>query len=155
MRNCRWHKRSYPKYGCAYVVRTVILLFVFYLHKKIIQHHFHFSWNNNSTALLHFEEIVFQNLRSLLESRISSANRCVIYMYLDEYQVLGHLKNLQKVYFMEAGDLMFLFYSNLFKQVSKYLYFISIKRRSGIVKLHWFWQHICFRKKMYYNLKRT
>lgn len=77
------------------------------------------SWTESSPALQHFEEIVFQNLRSLLESRIASANRCVLGMYLDEYQVLGHLTNLQKVYFLEAGDLMFLFYSSLFKQVGR------------------------------------
>lgn len=39
-------------------------------------------------------------------------------MYKDEYQVLYHLKNLRKVYLLEASDLMYSFYSFIFKKVN-------------------------------------
>lgn len=54
----------------------------------------------------------------MLKSRISVANTYVLRMFRDEYNVLDHIKNLQRVYLFGAGDLMLTFYSNLFKSVS-------------------------------------
>lgn len=83
-----------------------------------------FRWQSTSPAMMPFDEIVMQNLSGLLKSRISSANRFVINMYMDEYLVLNHFHNLSKVYFLGAGDLMFLFFSNLFKQVDESVLYI-------------------------------
>lgn len=57
-------------------------------------------------------------MRAILRSRISIANKFVRRIYLDEYKVLDHLVNLQRVFFFGAGDLMHTFYSKLFKSVS-------------------------------------
>lgn len=63
---------------------------------------------------------IFDRLREILRSRISIANEYVLRIFLDEYKVVDHLINLQRVYFFGAGDLMLTFYSNLFKSVRIY-----------------------------------
>lgn len=62
--------------------------------------------------------IIHDCLRKLLRSRIAVANTYVLRIFLDEYKVLDHIINLQRVFFFGAGDLMLTFYSKLFKQVS-------------------------------------
>lgn len=57
-------------------------------------------------------------LTNLLQARISVANDYVLGIYKNEHQLVHHLKNLSKIYFMEAGDLLCDFYSKLFTQVS-------------------------------------
>lgn len=64
---------------------------------------------------------VYERLREIMRSRISIANEYVLRIFLDEYKVLDHLINLQRVYFFGAGDLMHTFYSKLFKSVSEFL----------------------------------
>lgn len=49
------------------------------------------------------------------------ANAYVFRIFRDEYKVFDHIKNLQRVYLLGAGDLMLTFYSNLFQNVSKIL----------------------------------
>lgn len=39
-------------------------------------------------------------------------------VYREEFDIGQHLQNLRKVYLFEASDLMYAFYSNLFKQVT-------------------------------------
>lgn len=63
---------------------------------------------------------IYERLREILRSRISIANEYVLRIFLDEYNVLDHLINLQRVYFFGAGDLMHTFYSRLFKSVSRF-----------------------------------
>lgn len=58
-------------------------------------------------------------LKSLLQQRISVANNYVLGIYKNEHQLVHHLHNLSKIYFLEAGDLMCDFYSKLFTQVSE------------------------------------
>lgn len=58
-------------------------------------------------------------LHNLLISRIATANRYVLNIFTTEYNVLEHIYNLQKVFFLGAGDLMQTFYSNLFQSVSQ------------------------------------
>lgn len=62
--------------------------------------------------------VIHQTLDSLLKSRISSANRYVLNIFISEYHVWEHIFNLQKIFLLGAGDLMQTFYSNLFKSVS-------------------------------------
>lgn len=62
--------------------------------------------------------IIHDCLRKILRSRIAVANTYVLRIFLDEYKVLDHIINLQRVFFFGAGDLMLTFYSKLFKQVS-------------------------------------
>lgn len=61
--------------------------------------------------------IIQECLRKILRSRISVANKYVLRIFLDEYKVLDHIINLQRVFFFGAGDLMHTFYSKLFKKV--------------------------------------
>lgn len=63
--------------------------------------------------------IIIQNaIKDILKSRISVANTYVLRIFRDEYKVLDHIKNLQRIFLLGAGDLMLTFYSNLFKSVS-------------------------------------
>lgn len=70
---------------------------------------------------------IYERLREILRSRISIANEYVLKIFLDEYKVLDHLINLQRVYFFGAGDLMLTFYSNLFKRVGILLMVFAIE----------------------------
>lgn len=53
----------------------------------------------------------------MLRSRIAVANAHVLRIYRDEFKVIDHIKNVQRVFLLGAGDLMLTFYSNLFKSV--------------------------------------
>lgn len=71
-----------------------------------------------TTFILPYHQYFCTILTNLLNARISVANDWVLEIYKTEHQLVHHLQNLPKVYFMEAGDLMFDFYSKLFVQVS-------------------------------------
>ncbi|XP_031634279.1 gamma-tubulin complex component 5-like isoform X2 [Contarinia nasturtii] len=62
--------------------------------------------------------IIHGCLKQIFRSRISIANKYVLRIFLDEYKVLDHLINLQRVFFFGAGDLMLTFYSKLFKSMN-------------------------------------
>lgn len=78
----------------------------------------YFRLNEITEFHLPISQIIHQTLTNLLKSRISSANRYVLNIFIDEYHVFDHMFSLQKIYFLGAGDLMQTFYSNLFKSVS-------------------------------------
>lgn len=71
-----------------------------------------------TTFILPFKQYFCSTLTNLLNARISVANDYVLQIYKNEHQIVHHLQNLPKVYFLEAGDLMSDFYSKLFTQVS-------------------------------------
>lgn len=71
-----------------------------------------------TTFILPYHQYFCTILTNLLNARISVANNYVLEIYKNEHQLVHHLQNLPKVYFMEAGDLMSDFYSRLFTQVS-------------------------------------
>lgn len=68
-----------------------------------------------------FNVIIHECLSKILKSRISVANEYVLRIFLEEYKLLDHIINLQRVFFFGAGDLMLTFYSKLFKSVSYWL----------------------------------
>lgn len=68
-------------------------------------------------CILPVGDIVRETLANLLTARIAVANRFVIGMYRDEFHVLAHLHNLRRVYLLEASDLMFQFYTALFRDI--------------------------------------
>lgn len=70
-------------------------------------------------CMLPVGDAVSDTLAALLTARIAVANRCVIRMYRDEFQVLAHLRNLRRVFLLEASDLMFQFYTTLFRQIER------------------------------------
>lgn len=70
------------------------------------------------TAFLPIEEVVIDELTTLLKSRILLVNNCVIRIYKEELCLSQRLQHLRKVFLFEASDLMYSFYSNLFQQVS-------------------------------------
>lgn len=71
-----------------------------------------------TTFILPYLQYFCTILTNLLNARISVANNYVLEIYKNEHQLVHHLQNLPKVYFMEAGDLMSDFYSKLFTQVN-------------------------------------
>lgn len=78
--------------------------------------------------------IIHDCLKMILKSRISIANKYVLRIFMDEYKVLDHLINLQRVFFFGAGDLMLTFYSKLFKSVSCLQFFIKDNNSQIIIK---------------------
>lgn len=64
------------------------------------------------------EEVVIEELTTLLKSRILMVNTCVIRIYKEELCIGQRLQHLRKVFLFEASDLMYAFYSTLFQQVS-------------------------------------
>lgn len=85
--------------------------------------------------------IIHDRLRDILRSRISAANKYVLQIFLDEYKVLDHLVNLQKVFFFGAGDLMLTFYSKLFMSVS-----ISSLNSCHVMLFNWYYSQNAKRK---------
>lgn len=71
-----------------------------------------------TSFILPYHQYFVTILTNLLKARISVANNYVLEIYKNEHQLVHHLQNLPKIYFMEAGDLMSDFYSKLFTQVS-------------------------------------
>ena len=60
---------------------------------------------------------MMKTITSLLESKISVADKFLMRIYNEELQVLQHLQNLRKVMLLECSDLMHTFYTNLFEQI--------------------------------------
>lgn len=54
----------------------------------------------------------------VLQARISIANQYTLNIYLNEFDIMRHILNLQKVYLLGAGDSMLAFYSSLFEKVN-------------------------------------
>lgn len=78
---------------------------------------FYFRLNSTFGIILPFSTIVINALRSLLERKFAVVNKFITHIYLEEFNVLYHLQNLRRILLMEASDLMFDFYTNLFEQV--------------------------------------
>lgn len=70
-------------------------------------------------CILPIGDIIRDALATMLTARIAVANRFVIGMYRDEFQVLTHLHNLRRIYLLEASDLMFQFYTGLFRDIEQ------------------------------------
>ncbi|KAJ6635484.1 Gamma-tubulin complex component 5 [Pseudolycoriella hygida] len=70
-----------------------------------------------STFILPYHQFIYTVSTNVFSARISIAHKYVLEIYKNEHQLLHHLQVLPKVYFMDAGDLMFDFYSKLFTQI--------------------------------------
>uniref|UniRef100_A0A182MQ62 Gamma-tubulin complex component n=1 Tax=Anopheles culicifacies TaxID=139723 RepID=A0A182MQ62_9DIPT len=73
--------------------------------------------NSISTLQLPLEHVLFNAIKTLMETKRQAANHYVTYIYKDEFHVMNHLKNIRKVLLLEASDLMDYFYSDLFRRV--------------------------------------
>lgn len=76
----------------------------------------------STTFILPYHQYFCTILKNLLIARIAVANKYVLEIYKNEHQLVHHLENLPKIYFLEAGDLMCDFYSKLFTQVKKAIF---------------------------------
>lgn len=84
-----------------------------------------------TTFILPYHQYFCTILTNLLNARISVANDWVLEIYKNEHQLVHHLQNLPKIFFMESGDLMFDFYSKLFTQVSTYYTYSTVHFSDG------------------------
>lgn len=75
--------------------------------------------SSNGRLLLPFGDTILETLSTLLSARIAFANRYVMTMYRDEFHVLVHMRNLRRVFLLEAADLMYQFYTSLFTQMEQ------------------------------------
>uniref|UniRef100_A0A182JMA1 Gamma-tubulin complex component n=1 Tax=Anopheles atroparvus TaxID=41427 RepID=A0A182JMA1_ANOAO len=66
---------------------------------------------------LPLENVLFNAIKNLMETKRQAANHYVTYIYKEEFRVMDHLKNIRKVLLLEASDLMDYFYSNLFRRI--------------------------------------
>uniref|UniRef100_A0AAG5D3N1 Gamma-tubulin complex component n=1 Tax=Anopheles atroparvus TaxID=41427 RepID=A0AAG5D3N1_ANOAO len=73
--------------------------------------------NSISTLQLPLENVLFNAIKNLMETKRQAANHYVTYIYKEEFRVMDHLKNIRKVLLLEASDLMDYFYSNLFRRI--------------------------------------
>lgn len=76
-----------------------------------------FEQFQQSQNILPIEEVVLNALSRILKTRIAFANSFVMRLYREEFDILKHLRNIRKIYLLEASDIMHQFYSKLFKQV--------------------------------------
>uniref|UniRef100_A0A1A9WVA5 Gamma-tubulin complex component n=1 Tax=Glossina brevipalpis TaxID=37001 RepID=A0A1A9WVA5_9MUSC len=76
-----------------------------------------FEQLQRSQCSLPLEEVLIKTLTRILNHRIELANSFVMKLYREEFAILKHLQNLRKVLLLEASDLMYQFYSKLFKQI--------------------------------------
>lgn len=67
--------------------------------------------------MLPLEHVLFDAIKNLMESKRQAANHFVSTIYKEELLVLNHLKNIRRVLLLEASDLMYFFYSDLFKMI--------------------------------------
>lgn len=70
-----------------------------------------------SPIILPAEQIVSKIMSEVLETKMSASHKAVINIYIDEFKILNHLKNLRKIFLYEAGYLMDSFFTKLFPQV--------------------------------------
>ncbi|XP_049538412.1 gamma-tubulin complex component 5 [Anopheles darlingi] len=73
--------------------------------------------NEISTLPLPLEHVLFDAIKTLMETKRQAANHYVTYIYKDEFHVMDHLRNIRKVLLLEASDLMDYFYSDLFRRI--------------------------------------
>ncbi|XP_058117498.1 gamma-tubulin complex component 5 [Anopheles ziemanni] len=73
--------------------------------------------NSISTLQLPLENVLFNAIKNLMETKRQAANHYVTYIYKEEFHVMDHLKNIRKVLLLEASDLMDYFYSSLFRRI--------------------------------------
>uniref|UniRef100_A0A034VHP5 Gamma-tubulin complex component n=1 Tax=Bactrocera dorsalis TaxID=27457 RepID=A0A034VHP5_BACDO len=76
-----------------------------------------FEQFQQSKNILPTEEVVLNALSRILKTRIAFANSFVMRLYREEFDILKHLRNIRKIYLLEASDIMHQFYSKLFKQI--------------------------------------
>ncbi|XP_055546235.1 gamma-tubulin complex component 5 isoform X2 [Wyeomyia smithii] len=67
--------------------------------------------------MLPLENVLFSAIKNLMETKRQAANHFVTTIYKQEFLVLNHLKNIRKVLLLEASDLMYYFYSDLFRRI--------------------------------------
>lgn len=89
---------------------------------KLIHEQHLFLYTSSLYRISHFtlplSIVIHDRLRAILKSRIFTANKYVQRIFVDEYKIMDHFVNLQRVFFFGAGDLMLTFYSKLFMSVS-------------------------------------
>lgn len=73
--------------------------------------------NELSPIILPAEHIVSKIMTEVLETKMSASHKAVINIYIDEFKILNHLKNLRKIFLYEASFLMDVFFTKLFQQV--------------------------------------
>lgn len=73
--------------------------------------------NTTFNMILPYSKIITNILKSLLEKKFAVVNRFITHIFKEEFKVLYHLQNLRRILLLEASDLMFEFYTNLFEQV--------------------------------------
>uniref|UniRef100_A0A182RSD0 Gamma-tubulin complex component n=1 Tax=Anopheles funestus TaxID=62324 RepID=A0A182RSD0_ANOFN len=73
--------------------------------------------NSISTLQLPLEHVLFNAIKTLMETKRQAANHYVTYIYKDEFHAMDHLKNIRKVLLLEASDLMDYFYTDLFRRI--------------------------------------
>lgn len=76
-----------------------------------------FEQFQESKNILPLEEVILNALSRILKRRIAFANSFVMRLYREEFDILKHLQNIRKIYLLEASDIMYQFYSKLFKQI--------------------------------------
>ncbi|XP_067640185.1 gamma-tubulin complex component 5 [Eurosta solidaginis] len=76
-----------------------------------------FEQFEQSKHIFPLEEVVLNALSRILKTRIAFANTFVMRLYREEFDILKHLRNIRKIYLLEASDIMHQFYSKLFKQI--------------------------------------
>ncbi|XP_011188868.2 gamma-tubulin complex component 5 [Zeugodacus cucurbitae] len=76
-----------------------------------------FEQFQQSKNILPLEEVILNALSRILKTRIAFANSFVMRLYREEFDILKHLRNIRKIYLLEASDIMHQFYSKLFKQI--------------------------------------
>lgn len=76
--------------------------------------------NQASDWLLPIENSISKTIEHLLRQKISIAERFVMRIYRDEFQVEKHLQDLRNVFFLESNELMRFFYTTLFPDVIIY-----------------------------------
>lgn len=73
--------------------------------------------NELSPIILPAEQIVSKKMMEVLETKMSASHKAVINIYIEEFNILTHLKNLRKIYLYGASYLMDIFFTKLFRQV--------------------------------------
>ncbi|XP_053692740.1 gamma-tubulin complex component 5 [Sabethes cyaneus] len=71
----------------------------------------------SANLMLPLENVLFSTIKDLMETKRQAANHFVTTIYKQEFLVLNHLKNIRKVLLLEASDLMYYFYSDLFRRI--------------------------------------
>ncbi|CAO1355674.1 unnamed protein product [Diamesa serratosioi] len=73
--------------------------------------------NEASDWLLPLENSISKTIEHLLRQKLSIAERFVMRIYRDEFQVEKHLQDLRNVFFLESNELMHFFYTTLFRDI--------------------------------------